>query len=489
MKIRKNKINRSLPTLFLIALACFVLVPENAVAAKSKTLVLEENVVVEDFEKTFREGRDLIDKEEWAKAAEKFNEVLGKYPDNKASDAALYWLAFCYKKQKMFKETDAALDRLIRDFPTSSWADDARVMKLEIAAPLGRWVVGGRSGTTAALVPGVSVATPDIVKAVTTVRSTTGATNVTPVAVGGFEPFGELTTVGAQTPLDREDEIKIAAFQSLLSADSKKGLEALGEILKADSKASETFKIEVLRVLRRPHFGALYSEYSNGLLTTTPMSSGLNSAKNETFAPQLREALLKSFQNQPNIKIRKEIIYTLAASKDDQSVDYLARLYDSENDGEVKKAIINGFGAVGGRSDIYLARVLSGSGQNSAITVPDAKKQTQRAEFSKLLEIARSEKNAELRALALSNLQRFDGWGTNAEIFEILSRAYDSETNEDLKKTIIRSFGRSKHSAASKKLLDIAKNDKSDKLRIEAIYALRNVNTPEALEYLEELVK
>ena len=47
----------SLPTRVLIALACFVLVPENAFAANSKTLVLEENVVVEDFEKWIRRKR------------------------------------------------------------------------------------------------------------------------------------------------------------------------------------------------------------------------------------------------------------------------------------------------------------------------------------------------------------------------------------------------------------------------------------------------
>jgi TolA-binding protein len=80
----------------------------------------------------------LIDREEWARAAQKFREAVEKYPDGKSTDAALYWLAFCHKKQNQLKEADAALDRLMEKFPGSSWAADARVMKFEIALPRAR---------------------------------------------------------------------------------------------------------------------------------------------------------------------------------------------------------------------------------------------------------------------------------------------------------------------------------------------------------------
>ncbi|MBD0327950.1 MAG: hypothetical protein ICV68_16090, partial [Pyrinomonadaceae bacterium] len=54
--------------------------------------VYVEEVEAQDksFDKEFREGRDLIDREEWAKGAAKFNEIISKYPDNKSADAALY---------------------------------------------------------------------------------------------------------------------------------------------------------------------------------------------------------------------------------------------------------------------------------------------------------------------------------------------------------------------------------------------------------------
>lgn len=219
MSIQTNFFKRINGTLFkssaallIVAGFCLAFLPETTFAfSPNDSVWMKKNIEPDEaFDKKFREGKDLIDKEEWAKAAEKFNEVIGKYPDNKSTDAALYWLAFCYKKQKQFKEIDATLDR--------------------------------------------------------------------------------------------EDEFKIAAFQSLLSADPNKGIEAMNGILKSDSKASETLKLEVLRVMHRIRAA---NGYSSLLLAITVLPAN---PVNGQFTSLLRESLVKSFQNETNIKIRKEII-------------------------------------------------------------------------------------------------------------------------------------------------------------------------------------
>src|SRR5215216_5375643 len=50
----------------------------------------------------FRQGRDLIEKEDWAAAAAKFDGYVSQYPKSKEADAALYWLAYALKKQGKF---------------------------------------------------------------------------------------------------------------------------------------------------------------------------------------------------------------------------------------------------------------------------------------------------------------------------------------------------------------------------------------------------
>ena len=462
---------KSLP-IFLTAVFCLGLMPNKNFALSLNFSVSPKEISTGngDFDKKFREGRDLIDKEEWSKAAEKFKGIIDKYPEEKSVDAALYWLAFCYKKQKLFKETDATNDRHLEKFPASAWANDAKVMKMEIAAPLGKWIRGSASVASSAVLP---------VGVYKTIPPDNGTTIIAPAALEGYTAFDEFYN-DSKTPIDREDEIRIAAFQSLLSADVKRGIEAMSGILKPDSKASETLKIEVIRAVRRPR---ITGNYAAGILTTASPVNSLNKESNYLF----REVLAKSFKNEKSTKVRKEIIYTLANLRDEQSADYLAQLYSSENDREIKRAIINGLGSIGGINGFSIARFSEeSSSQNPKTVVSD--KQAKGAEFVKLLEIVRTENDSELRALALTNLQRFEGWSSGEQTIETLVRIYDSEATEDFKKTLIQSFGKMKQKQALEKLFDIAENDKSDKLRLEAIYALRNSNQPEALKFLEDLI-
>ena len=46
-----------------------------------------------------REGRDMIEAQNWQKAAEKFNDFIRSYPKDKDMDAALYWYGYALQKQ------------------------------------------------------------------------------------------------------------------------------------------------------------------------------------------------------------------------------------------------------------------------------------------------------------------------------------------------------------------------------------------------------
>lgn len=463
-------IYKTLPTLLILFTIYTALMPEIYAADSAgnpPARKTESATVQDDFDKKFREGRDLIDKQEWAQAAGKFREAVEKSPENKSADAALYWLAFCYKKQKQFKETDAALDCLLEKFPESNWAGDARVMKMEITAPLNRLYP---SNVSTMIAPNEGSAKLPPAPSVYNARQTQGL----------YERLTVSESNAGSSPLGREDEIKIAAFQSLLAADPKRAIDALGEILKPASKASETLKIASLRVLRRSRLSR----------TETPSFavSGLGGGIGKEFAPPLRETLVGSFQKETNPKIRKEIIYALASLADGGSTDYLKRLYDDTgNDRETKKAIINSFAASNGYSNSFSVTGSSANGNAYAYNSDAAR--TRKTELEFLLEIVRTEKDAELRGLAFASLQRFPNWAADAGAIETLTRLFDTEADETIKVSIIRAFSGVKQARAAQKLLAIARSDKSDKLRLEAIYALRNSKDPEVLKFLENLIK
>ncbi|HKY03410.1 MAG TPA: tetratricopeptide repeat protein, partial [Blastocatellia bacterium] len=85
----------------------------------------------------FRKGRDLIADEEWAEAVTAFDSFIREYPKDANIDAALYWLAFALKKQDRLSESKEKLERVLKEFPRSRWSDDARALRLEIAALTG----------------------------------------------------------------------------------------------------------------------------------------------------------------------------------------------------------------------------------------------------------------------------------------------------------------------------------------------------------------
>ncbi len=334
------------------------------------------------------------------------------------------------------------LDRLTSEFSDSSWADDARVMKMEIMPSLAGF---GTNGVSKIYSPSLSLKT--------------GVTSIA-AAPEYWATIGELFPTNSKIPLEREDEIKLAAFQSLLAADTKRAIEILGDIIKPDSKTSESLKRYALRALRNSY------------------------RTNPQLTQQLRETLVDNLQKQQNSKIGTEIIYTLGSINDEQSISYLAKLYASENNAETKKAIINIFGS-NSQSYFYTFNTDSTGFMNSSSNSNSARKM----ELDSLLEIIRSEKNTELRQLAFSKMLRFGNLTANPQFVSTISQLYDAETDEDFKLSIIRTLREIKQNQASKKLLDIAKTEKSDKLKLEAIRSLRTSRDPEVLKFLEQLIK
>ena len=76
----------------------------------------------------FRSGRDLITDQEWAKAQEKFDQLVSAYPSDKNVDAALYWTAYAQNKLAQIDQCRQTLKRLLEKYPNTAWKEDAKVL-------------------------------------------------------------------------------------------------------------------------------------------------------------------------------------------------------------------------------------------------------------------------------------------------------------------------------------------------------------------------
>lgn len=375
----------------------------------------------DSFLKEYEAARDLIAKEEWVRASEKFNKIIKEYPKHNLSDAVLYWLAFTYKKQNKFSETQETLARLNREFPSSPWLDDARVMMVEISRQLicrdlaGQVICGYFAATLNPNKAGQS-------ETLSGSPNHSKPTTLKPLAPGDLIDYSDYADGGT---LDANSEIKLAALRSLFSVEPQKGLKAAGEILRSNSqKADDRLKEQVIHLTGR-----------SGEKSATPL-------------------IIEVVRRETNLKILKAAINALVRINSEAGTEFLVQWYDAENNKDIKEKLL-----------------LSLSEHPRAV--------------SKLTEVARKDVDIRFRRIAIFRLSRIGG----ARALDTFLQLYDAESNPVIKIEILSALGFTREKRAIRKLINVARNDQSSQIKINAINALNGINDPEAIKLLQEVIK
>ncbi|HSE97490.1 MAG TPA: HEAT repeat domain-containing protein, partial [Blastocatellia bacterium] len=257
--------------------------------------------------KALREGRDLIEDEEFSKAAAVFSEFIRAYPSDKNVDAALYYLAFSQKKMAKYQESVATLQRLLNEHSKSSWINDAKAMKIEVDALLGN-------------------------------------------------------REALEDELNKADtEIKSIALQGLFQNNPDRAAEVAAEILKPDSKASRRLKENALNMLgqyRGKQSSAIFLDVArrntdmklrrsaiywlgrtgdetilNGLrdMAVTSTEREISRAALGAIAQQSgtrpNEILVEIARTAPNVEVRKAAVQWLGQRSGEVIVDELMKVY------------------------------------------------------------------------------------------------------------------------------------------------------------------
>lgn len=158
------------------------------------------------------------------------------------------------------------------------------------------------------------------------------------------------------------------------------------------------------------------------------------------------EHLFNAAKSESNADLRRDAIHWLGTM---QAQSELAQLYSTETNAELKDSIIQAI-FVGGGSD-------------------------------KLIEIAKGEKDAHLRATAISRL----GNMRKERTADALASMYASESDKTIKSQIIHSLG---NQQAAKQLVDVTRGEKDAELKKEGVQRLSMMRSKEATDYLMELL-
>jgi HEAT repeat protein len=212
--------------------------------------------------------------------------------------------------------------------------------------------------------------------------------------------------VGSPKKLDPDEEIKLVALNALMGMDKEKAFPILEKMVR--SEKSDEVRNRALFVLSQ--------------------------SNDPKVIPLLADLAIKD----PSPQIREQAVFWLGQHPGDESFEALLRIYGS-GDKKVKEKIFFSF---------------------SQMHSPKA--------TAKLIEIAKTETDPDLRGQAVFWLGQKSDEASQAALFDIYTTTQDTRVKENL----IMGFAQSKSPKAKAKLLDIARSDKDDKARERAIFWL-----------------
>jgi beta-lactamase regulating signal transducer with metallopeptidase domain len=198
-------------------------------------------------------------------------------------------------------------------------------------------------------------------------------------------------------------------------------------------------------------------------LANTAMAALAQDDKNRQPAipeNELLSLLVDVVKRDSDPNVRGEALQGICRLRSDASINALIQLYDGTGDVKVKGEIIP-----------YLLRR----------EVRDSKVDNSKA-IAKLVSIAKSEQNEELRNKAVRYLGNVRG----DEGADVLIQIYDSLQEQKMKQYVIRSLAQNRGRKAVDKLIQIAKNDSDPVVRQFAIRSLYNVDNQRYLELIDK---
>jgi len=404
-------------------------------------------------QKLLREGRELVGERKWDTAIAKFDNLIRSYPRDKNLDAALYWLAFCWKQLGRPQEADQTLERLIREYPRSDWGDDARALRLELAKDLGDL---------------------ETVKKVLELHE---------------KNIEERRRTRERD--DPDESLRLIALQSLFQADPERAMGVAADFLSHDSKASATIQEAALGLIAR-HGGEKSWPF---LLDTARNQSIAGSVREQAIywiaqqnREQAAEALIQLYDGEKTAKLKERLLYWLAQSHNERAIAKVVEVARGDNSSQLRERAIywiayrSGEQAFGVLNELYSIEKATSIKERILYLFAHSGDPRARA---KVDEIARADSSPELRERAIYWIAHRGG----PEATDILARLYDELKEEETKERILYWLGHLGGKTGLQKLFTVARSDPSQRLRERAVYYLGQSKDPEAIKLIEQILK
>src|SRR5262245_27522150 len=246
-------------------------------------------------------------------------------------------------------------------------------------------------------------------------------------------------------------EIKMIALQSLFQSNPERAAEYAAAMLKPDSTSDRRLKEIAISLLGQHRVPA----------TTT--------------------LLIEIAQNQPDPKLRKNAIFWVGQGGSDAAVDALMKLYDTEQNDEIKGQILFSLSQNNNpRARSKLREIASSSGSNIELRKKAIFGLSQRggdASVDELKKIFDADSNTEIRKQVLFALRQIH----SQEAQLILVRAAQEADNAEVRKQAIFWIGQGGNDEAVDALMKLYDAEQNDEIKGQILFSLSQNNNPRAL--------
>jgi tetratricopeptide (TPR) repeat protein len=183
-----------------------------------------------------------------------------------------------------------------------------------------------------------------------------------------------------------------------------------------------------------------------------------------------------------SVRARENALFVLSQSRSPKAREIISGIARGGTNPDLQMRAIRYLGAIGGPESRQTLEQVYSSATDPATRRAAMQALAASGATDKLIDIARTEKDADLRRTAI----RYLSGNADAKTGEALRSIYNSDVGADVKREIIAALGRRDSGAV---LVELARAEKDPVLKREIVQRLSNIKSKEATDYLLELLK
>lgn len=334
------------------------------------------------------------------------------------ADAALYWKAYAQNKLGQRPEALATIGMIVKDYPKSRYLSDARALEVEVKRD------GGQAPNPAA------------------------------------ESDEDLKLIAIQTLANNSSEEAIPILQKVIQGTGSPRLKAraLFVLAQSNSPRARDVLVNIAKGNANPDLQMKAVQYL-----------GVHGGR------ESRAALADVYAASSDVDLKKRILNAFMVSGEK---DRLLNAAQSEQNADLRATAVQQLGVMGAHDELW-----SLYQKESAV---DVKKGIIRALFTggsvtRLSELARNERNPELRLYAVKNLGVMGSKRTGDVLVEI----YNTDKDPEVRKAVINGLFVSNNAEG---LVALARKENDPAMKKEMVSRLSNMRSKVATDYLLELL-